>query len=350
MKNRGHNKKLLSRLAGLTYILMVITTLVFQVLNMTGHTIQEILFQTQHILLPPWWNYWVWILILILLGLFNIYQMSFNMRRPDNNDRVVRRVNLFSVWIGISFIAWVIVGSFLNQVLALIAFGFLFIGLYLARTTISNRSSLSDSEVRSIVIPFSLFYSYGLVIFIQQVFSQLIQMKTFTDHNLWAVYGLGLAGLLLMVSILAFKDIWIGLGGLWSFVGLVAKYLLSEDLSYPIYNIVLIANLVILVLAMIFVQLQAQKKNADLEDRSPILWNFMKIFLPITIKYSLKKETLSFLQASFALKDKGTKVVDLACGSGTYALALADSAKEVFGYDLDPYMIDQANKKRTSAM
>ncbi len=261
MKNRGHNKKLLSRLSGLTYILMIVATLVFQVFDVTGHSIQDILYLNQHILLPAWWNYWIWILILILLGQFNLYQMSFNMRRPDNNDRVVRRVNLFSVWIGISFIVWVIVGSFVNQVLALIAFGFLFIGLYLTRTTISNRSSLSDSEVRSIVIPFSLFYSFGLVVFVQQIFSQLIQMEVCSDDRLWAVYGLGLIGFLLLVSILGFKDIWIGLGGLWSLVGLFIEYFLKDNLAYYAYDYVLIADLVLIVLAILFVQLQAQKKK-----------------------------------------------------------------------------------------
>ncbi len=64
--------------------------------------------------------------------------------------------------------------------------------------------------------------------------------------------------------------------------------------------------------------------------------------------FPLKKETLSFLQDSLALKDKGGKVIDLACGSGSYSLALVDWAKEVFGYDLDTYMIDQANSKKKS--
>ncbi len=58
-----------------------------------------------------------------------------------------------------------------------------------------------------------------------------------------------------------------------------------------------------------------------------------------------KKETLTFLKDSFFMKENGQTVIDLACGSGSYAIGLGSVATKVYGYDLDPYMISQANRK-----
>ncbi len=261
MKNQVHNKKLLSRLAGLTYILMLVATFLFQIMDVGKQTIQDILFQTDHILLPPWWNYWIWIFILILLGGFNLYQISFNRRRPDNNDRVVRRVNTFSICINLSYIIWVILGAYFNLFQAHFALVFLVIGLYLARRTISNRSTLSRSEVRSILIPFSFFYGFGLIVFVQQIYGVLIEANILGGQDPYTTYAPLVIGGLLLISVLGFKDIWIGIVGLWTFAGFFVKYVLNAEVSNHLYNYLLIGNVIILIIAIILVQFQQQKKK-----------------------------------------------------------------------------------------
>lgn len=68
--------------------------------------------------------------------------------------------------------------------------------------------------------------------------------------------------------------------------------------------------------------------------------------------FPFKKGTHEFLLDSLNLvkllpNQKG-KILDIACGSGSYALALSTLADEVIGTDLDQLMIQQANHKKNN--
>jgi SAM-dependent methyltransferase len=58
--------------------------------------------------------------------------------------------------------------------------------------------------------------------------------------------------------------------------------------------------------------------------------------------FPLEEEILGFLRIRFAGRDS---VLDIACGTGTYSLALGDSVKRVAGVDLDAGMIASAREK-----
>lgn len=67
--------------------------------------------------------------------------------------------------------------------------------------------------------------------------------------------------------------------------------------------------------------------------------------------FPFKQMTFSFLKTCFDKSIEHNKgdlaVLDIACGSGSYALAFAPYAGEVVGNDLDPFMIEQAKEKNT---
>lgn len=58
------------------------------------------------------------------------------------------------------------------------------------------------------------------------------------------------------------------------------------------------------------------------------------------------EDTVNFLCSGM---EKNSKVLDLACGSGTYAIALAEKGFNVTGVDLDLEMINLASKKQNNA-
>ncbi len=60
------------------------------------------------------------------------------------------------------------------------------------------------------------------------------------------------------------------------------------------------------------------------------------------IVFPLNPAAQSFIEA---FTPRGSKVLDLACGSGNYALALSEKGYEVYGLDLDNAMIDSLMKK-----
>lgn len=58
--------------------------------------------------------------------------------------------------------------------------------------------------------------------------------------------------------------------------------------------------------------------------------------------FPLNQVTLRFLESSFPA---GSRILDVGCGSGEYAVGLADSGFQVYGLDLDSDMITKAKAK-----
>lgn len=65
--------------------------------------------------------------------------------------------------------------------------------------------------------------------------------------------------------------------------------------------------------------------------------------------FPLNPGTLAFLSKQFR-KSGGTRLLDLACGSGSYSLALSREGFQVTGLDLDLDMIRLAKEKRSNQM
>lgn len=62
--------------------------------------------------------------------------------------------------------------------------------------------------------------------------------------------------------------------------------------------------------------------------------------------FPFKKATFAFLLESLdTVMPEGGSVVDVACGSGSYAIGFSGYCQSVYGYDLDPFMIAKANEK-----
>ncbi len=64
--------------------------------------------------------------------------------------------------------------------------------------------------------------------------------------------------------------------------------------------------------------------------------------------FPLSQNNLLFLEKTFA--DNSKQVLDLACGTGNYALALATKGYRVMGIDLDKTMIELAQQKKIKAL
>jgi len=270
MRNKSHNKKLPSYLAILTFLLMILINLAANLVPLAGVKTSQVSSLHQTLITPADFTFGIWFLIYILLALYTLYQMQFNLRRPDNNDRVVRRVNYYFIVTNILNSGWILSWHYQLIGLSLMIMVTLFIILWMIRRTISNRSSLNDREVRSIAIPFSIYYSWILF----AMFSNLLVFYDTTKYPFGlarlqgSLLALGVYGLLVSISIIGFKDIFIGLVALWSGVGIVIPYLQKGQSSK--FNELIVATgiiIIIILVSCVFVYINRKRKKSRYRRR-----------------------------------------------------------------------------------
>lgn len=62
--------------------------------------------------------------------------------------------------------------------------------------------------------------------------------------------------------------------------------------------------------------------------------------------HSLNRQIAAFLSVFLKLKiDRGSKILDVGCGPGTYSIILADSGNKVIGIDFSEHMVHKAARK-----
>ncbi len=266
MRNEGHNKKLLSRFVVITYILMIAVNILAEVLPLNNINTGEIADKYKNLFTPVEYTFLIWFVIYILLGIYTMYQFNFNLRRPDNNDRVVRRVNFYFVLVNIFNILWVFALHYDLILVSLIVMILILTTLIFIRVTISNRSSLTVRERNSIQIPFSIFYGWILFTFIGNVITYLI-LNNFlpkTQSESGIIVVLIVVGLIAIVfSMFSFKDIVVGIVFIWAYGGIMYRHVSSEYFA-GVHNDIIITcgiSIVLIVLVMIFVAIGNRRRR-----------------------------------------------------------------------------------------
>lgn len=250
MRNRGHNKKLLSRLATISYLFMVAANIAANLIPLNGVNTGQVSDSYDNLFTPTGFTFLIWFVIYILLGVYVIYQTQFNNRRPDNNDRVVRRVNLYFVTSNIVNILWVVCWHYDLILLTLILMIILFVLLLMIRETTTNRTTMTKKERQSIVLPFSVYYGWVLVAFIGNI-STYITSINWLPGSLsgegTSLMFIVIGGVLVILNVLRYEDVVIGFVGIWSFVGILYKHIVSLNGEH---NSIVVGTLLILVLIL----------------------------------------------------------------------------------------------------
>ena len=232
MRNRGHNKKLLSILASVTYLLMVVTNIAANLIPLKGMTTRRISDKYSNLFAPAGYTFLIWFLIYFLLGMYILYQHQFNNRRPDNNDRVVRLVNLYFILANLVNVLWVVLWHYEMIGLSLVAIIVLWIILLIIRTIITNRTSMSKREKQSIELPFSVYFGWVTVAVMANFgtyFTYAGKIPFGFDDVKITVFLVIAASVLIGVNLVRFRDIAIGIIGLWALIGVIVRQIIVLD-------------------------------------------------------------------------------------------------------------------------
>lgn len=253
MRNVEHKKKLISITVIISYVLTIAVNAGANILPLNGVTTGEVSDQYPNLFTPVGFTFGIWAVIYILLGMYTMYQFNFNSRRPDNNDRVVRKVNTYFIISNIANICWIVSWHYNLIGLSMVFMTIILLMLISIRVNISHRSSLSKSERNSIQIPFSVYLGWITVATIGNVTTLLVDRgwDRFGLEEVFVVQVVLIIGLIIAVAtMMSFKDIAYGVVILWSYGGILFKHVSVEyfDNMYSEIIITLVVSMVIVVL------------------------------------------------------------------------------------------------------
>lgn len=266
MRNIEHNKKLLSVFVLISFAVMITVNVVANVIPLNNMTTGQISDKYENLFAPASLTFLIWGVIYLLLAKYCIYQFQFNSRRPDNNDRVVRKVNTYFVIANVVNSLWILSWHYEQIFASMILIFVLLLLLISIRINITHRSNLSKSERISIELPFSIYFGWVTV-------ASIANVSTYLVYSNWDQLGYSesfmtiiilVIGLLISVAtVLFFKDLAYGLVIIWSYGCILYKHLGSEMLnkSYKEIVITLIVCLIVLAISLIVVTLMKKPKQ-----------------------------------------------------------------------------------------
>ncbi len=227
MKNRAHNKKGLSILVVVSYLITVTVNVLANALPINGVTTGEVSGKYINLFAPAGWTFAIWIPIYLLLGMYCVYQFSFNQRRPDNNDRVVRKVNFYFSLSNAINALWIVAWHYELMLVSLVLMAILLMLLANIRTVISHRSSLNEKESRAIRLPFGVYFGWITIASIANTVTYLVYSGWdgggISDER-WTVIVLVAGGVIGLVTFIRFRDIPYALVLLWAYSGILMKH------------------------------------------------------------------------------------------------------------------------------
>ena len=242
MRNVEHKKRALSLLVVITFVMMIAVNIVANLLPLNNMTTMDVSNLYKNLFTPAEYTFWIWILIYIMLAKYSIYQFNFNSRRPDNNDRVVRKANTYFIITNFVYSLWIVLWHYDYIQLAVLLMVVLFVILFIIRANISHRSSMSRGEITSIQWPFSIYFAWITVVTLANVSTYFAyssgDMIGYNDVILTIVVLL--CGLLFGIAmILKFQDVIYGIVLIWAYFGILFKHISSLYLEGVYSNIVI---------------------------------------------------------------------------------------------------------------
>jgi hypothetical protein len=258
MRNVEHNKKLNSILVLVSFALTIITNILANVLPINNITTGQVANTYNNLFTPVDFTFGIWIVIYILLAIYTMYQFKFNSRRPDNNDRVVRKVNTYFIISNLANAFWIICWHYDLISLSMVFMVIILLMLFSIRVNISQRSSLSKSERTSIQLPFSVYLGWITVATIANIVTLLVHLEWDRfgyDESFVTVVILIITLIIAVITLLSFKDVPYGLVIIWAYAGILFKHMSLDYFGKTYGNIIitLVISIIILVLTCVVV-------------------------------------------------------------------------------------------------
>lgn len=240
----------------ITYIAMVVTNALANILPINGLTTGEVSDSFENLFAPAGLTFSIWGLIYLLLGLYSLYQAGLF----RYNNRRAKLLNSIGIIFSISSIAnaaWIFSWHYKVLSLSIVLILVILISLITIVKKI-NKEKLFMKEKLFISLPFSIYFGWITVATIANITAFLVDIgwnRFGLSEVFWTVTIIIIGAIIGILTILRNRDFAYGLVIIWAYAGILIKHLSESGFNsmYPSIIWTVIGSIVIVSLVDIFV-------------------------------------------------------------------------------------------------
>ncbi|GKV57013.1 hypothetical protein NCCP2222_29600 [Sporosarcina sp. NCCP-2222] len=242
----------------LTYVLMIVTNVLANVLPINGQTTGEVSAKYSNLFAPAGFTFSIWIVIYVLLGLHVLYQLGFfHKKQKPSTARLLTQVGIYFSISSILNTLWILAWHYEKLFLSVI----LMVGLLLCLIHINKltaEASLSLKESFFIKLPFSIYFGWITVATIANITAFLVSIEWDgfgLSEVTWTILILIIGTIISVVTMLRLHNSAYGLAVVWGYYGIYSQHTSETGFNnqYPAIILTVIICMIVLSLTIILV-------------------------------------------------------------------------------------------------
>ncbi|MEZ7171934.1 tryptophan-rich sensory protein [Sporosarcina sp. OR05] len=263
---KSTNKRVwLNTVIVLTYVLMIGTNVLANVLPINGQTTGEVSAKYGNLFAPAGFTFSIWSVIYVLLLLHVFYQLGFfHKKLKPSTARLLTQVGIYFSISSILNTLWILAWHYERLFLSVI----LMVGLLLCLIKINKltaEASLSLKESFFIKLPFSIYFGWITVATIANITAFLVSIGWdgfgLSDVT-WTILILIIGTVISVGTMLRLHNPAYGLAILWAYFGIYSKHTSESGFNnqYPAISLTVIICMIILSLTILLVAIGNRRK------------------------------------------------------------------------------------------
>lgn len=249
----------------LTYVLMIGTNVLANVLPINGQTTGEVSAKYGNLFAPAGFTFSIWSVIYVLLLLHVFYQLGFfHKKLKPSTARLLTQVGIYFSISSILNTLWILAWHYERLFLSVI----LMVGLLLCLIKINKltaEATLSLKESFFIKLPFSIYFGWITVATIANITAFLVSIGWdgfgLSDVT-WTILILIIGTVISVGTMLRLHNPVYGLAILWVYFGIYSKHRSESGFNnqYPTISLTVIICMIVLSLTIILVAIGNRRK------------------------------------------------------------------------------------------
>lgn len=250
----------------LTYVLMIGTNVLANVLPINGQTTGEVSAKYGNLFAPAGFTFSIWSVIYVLLGLHVLYQLGFfHKKLKPSTARLLTQVGIYFSISSILNTLWILAWHYERLFLSVI----LMVGLLLCLIKINKltaEASLSLKESFFIKLPFSIYFGWITVATIANITAFLVSIGWdgfgLSDVT-WTILILIIGTVISVGTMLRLHNPAYGLAIVWAYFGIYSKHTSESGFNnqYPAISLTVIICMIFLSLTILLVAIGNRRKS-----------------------------------------------------------------------------------------
>ncbi|MFA9463916.1 MAG: hypothetical protein ACERKN_06450 [Velocimicrobium sp.] len=251
----------------ISYIIMVITNSLANILPINGKGTGEISDSYQNLFAPAGFTFAIWGIIYLLLIIYTLYQLIRYNRESDIKKQIFDRVGILFSISSIANTIWIFAWHYDVIWLSLLLMMVILICLIKINLILKD-TDFSMLENLTVKLPFTVYFGWITVATIANItiFLVSINWNRFSlSEVFWTDLIISVGAIIGCISVLFYKSFAYGIVLIWAYLGIALKHLSPDKFNrrYPSVIITVSISMVLIVLSLLVLLRIRMKENLN---------------------------------------------------------------------------------------